>query len=397
MSVAVALSPAGVPVIVVVRVDHAQELAQTICEAWESLNPQVLHDVTPLEDESAYYIILEEDNEYYRQVLAESTENTGRLLFMRYSSDEQVMESLVSQITITMIMTLVGKYQMFHAAALGDPETGRALALVAESGTGKTTASRFLGQHLTYLTDETVIVDADYSVVPYLKPLSVIVDPARPKEQISPARADLKIPSSEQSFTLTQLVILARDKSENHVVPRLVPVDMVDALLTITGQTSGVAATEHGVEKLIELINDCGGALRLEYSEIEEALPLVQGLLRGGRAAELVQPPVEVEIAYAQRGPAAAHLLWRGPGSSAYRVDERVLLMRGDKLSEVSFFAGDIWFELEKPLETAKLRQRLEELYDTEIPAEAFEHNITELMNLGVIGRGVLDSGEKVT
>ena len=51
---------------------------------------------------------------------------------------------------------------------------------MAASGTGKTTAARTLGRHLGYLTDETVSVGPDLDVLPYQKPLSVVVDPDVP-------------------------------------------------------------------------------------------------------------------------------------------------------------------------------------------------------------------------
>ena len=64
---------------------------------------------------------------------------------------------------------------------------GAAVLLAAASGTGKTTATRRLGPHYAYLTDETAIVDPeDLSLVPYPKPLSLLQDGRRPKRQVSP-------------------------------------------------------------------------------------------------------------------------------------------------------------------------------------------------------------------
>ena len=82
---------------------------------------------------------------------------------------------------------------MLHSAVIGDPESKRALALVGVSGSGKTTASRFLGSKLAYLTDETAIISDEGFVTPYPKPLSVIVDPNAPKEQQNPVEAGLNV------------------------------------------------------------------------------------------------------------------------------------------------------------------------------------------------------------
>ena len=56
-----------------------------------------------------------------------------------------------------------------HAAGLADRD-GRALALVAASGTGKTTAARTLGGTLGYLSDETVSSAADSTSFPTPSP-----------------------------------------------------------------------------------------------------------------------------------------------------------------------------------------------------------------------------------
>lgn len=383
MSLGILLEPAGVKIATLIRCDTADQLAQKICTSWEKLEPQLVTDYDPQLHPETHHIIVDKDNTYYQQLTAGVDKAYERFHLVRHTSDEQAQESLVTQITVTMITSLVGQVQMFHAAALGDSATGRALALVAESGTGKTTASRLLGKHLTYLTDETVIVGENYQITPYLKPLSVIVDTARPKEQVAPSAAGLKMPERGQIFTLTRLIVLARDKSTEHREPALVPLTTADALLAITSQTSGLAKTERGVEKLIQLIRDCGGAFRLEYSEIEETLPLLQDLL-----AQKPQPAPEdvpYEVLYSQNLPPAAGKIAQAAQGSGYRLGERVLLMKEFQLTEVSFFAGDIWFELKEPASRAELHSRLEELYEQDIPCEALKDNIDALIKLGAL------------
>ena len=71
------------------------------------------------------------------------------------ADDDAGMQDLTSRITLAMIEQLVGRGVMLHAAVIGDPESKRAVALVGVSGSGKTTASRFLGSKFAYLTDET--------------------------------------------------------------------------------------------------------------------------------------------------------------------------------------------------------------------------------------------------
>ena len=78
---------------------------------------------------------------------------------------------------------------MLHACGLADRETGRVVALVAASGTGRTTASTSRAKTWGYVTDETVAIRDNVSVAPHPKPLSLkqaIVGP--PKTQVEPMR-----------------------------------------------------------------------------------------------------------------------------------------------------------------------------------------------------------------
>ena len=67
---------------------------------------------------------------------------------LRVADDDSGMQDLTSRITLAMIEQLVGRGVMLHAAVIGDPESKRAVALVGVSGSGKTTASRFLVRSL---------------------------------------------------------------------------------------------------------------------------------------------------------------------------------------------------------------------------------------------------------
>ena len=87
---------------------------------------------------------------------------------LRVADDDSGMQDLTSRITLAMIEQLVGRGVMLHAAVIGEPESKRAVALVGVSGSGKTTASRFLGSKFAYLTDETAII-SDEGVVSLAK------------------------------------------------------------------------------------------------------------------------------------------------------------------------------------------------------------------------------------
>jgi hypothetical protein len=107
---------------------------------------------------------------------AEGVADSVRVPATRSRSPEEVgrlLQGLTQQVTGAAIRARAGSLMMFHAAALCDQSTGATLAVVAPGGTGKTTVVRTLGRGRGYVTDETVGVEHDGSVVPYLKPLSV--------------------------------------------------------------------------------------------------------------------------------------------------------------------------------------------------------------------------------
>ena len=98
-------------------------------------------------------------------------------------TDDRDVPYLVSRcLTIASIRRRSGSCVMLHAAGLATDDGGT-VALVAGSGTGKTTAGRLLGRSLGYVSDETVTVEHDLTVRPYPKPLSIVTDPTVPTRQ----------------------------------------------------------------------------------------------------------------------------------------------------------------------------------------------------------------------
>ena len=82
------------------------------------------------------------------------------------------LQLLTQAVTRCGIELHAGRRLLFHAAAVANPETGATFVFVAPGGTGKTTLSAVLGREFAYVTDETVCITNDFSVVPYPKPLS---------------------------------------------------------------------------------------------------------------------------------------------------------------------------------------------------------------------------------
>lgn len=380
-------------------IDQSEAFIEGFKRAWEPLNPEFFE--TP---DEAYEAVSNHD-----QVLLVHPVSDTPILdiaqplmgpFMkvgtlRVDSVEQGLQDLTSRITVAMIEQLVGSGVMLHSAVIGDPESKRALALVGVSGSGKTTASRFLGSKLAYLTDETAIISDEGFVTPYPKPLSVIVDPNAPKEQQNPVEAGLNVVAPEdRGYKLTRIVLISRDEQAKE--PRLERVPLHEALVFLSEQSSGLAKHPEGVVSLAKLVERCGGVWRLVYSEVEDTLPLVQDLLNGGEL------PGADEVESLEKYTVEDHLpgvylngtivIDRAPGTSAVRVGEDgpFLLLQDTALNELSEFAAECWLQAEGDISYDDLYARLAEIFEG-LPAEAYDENVSALAQGAMLWVRVID------
>ena len=380
-------------------IDQSEAFIEGFKRAWEPLNPEFFE--TP---DEAYEAVSNHD-----QVLLVHPVSDTPILdiaqplmgpFMkvgtlRVDSVEQGLQDLTSRITVAMIEQLVGSGVMLHSAVIGDPESKRALALVGVSGSGKTTASRFLGSKLAYLTDETAVISDEGFVTPYPKPLSVIVDQNAPKEQQNPVEAGLNVVDPEdRGYKLTRIVLISRDEQAKE--PRLERVPLHEALVFLSEQSSGLAKHPEGVVSLAKLVERCGGVWRLVYSEVEDTLPLVQDLLNGGEL------PGADEVESLEKYTVEDHLpgvylngtivIDRAPGTSAVRVGEDgpFLLLQDTALNELSEFAAECWLQAEGDISYDDLFARLAEIFEG-LPAEAYDENVSALAQGAMLWVRVID------
>ena len=380
-------------------IDQSEAFIEGFKRAWEPLNPEFFE--TP---DEAYEAVSNHD----QVLLVHPVSDTPILDIaqplmgpftkvgtLRVDSVEQGLQDLTSRITVAMIEQLVGSGVMLHSAVIGDPESKRALALVGVSGSGKTTASRFLGSKLAYLTDETAVISDEGFVTPYPKPLSVIVDPNAPKEQQNPVEAGLNVVAPEdRGYKLTRIVLISRDEQAKE--PRLERVPLHEALVFLSEQSSGLAKHPEGVVSLAKLVERCGGVWRLVYSEVEDTLPLVQDLLNGGEL------PGADEVESLEKYTVEDHLpgvylngtivIDRAPGTSAVRVGEDgpFLLLQDTALNELSEFAAECWLQAEGDISYDDLYARLAEIFEG-LPAEAYDENVSALAQGAMLWVRVID------
>jgi len=146
---------------------------------------------------------------------------------------DKALENLSSLVTYQALRFHRGKKHLFHAAGVAD-SAGRVVAFVGPSGAGKTSLSRVLGRHHGYVSDETVAVDDDLSVLPYRKPLSLVRE-GSPKQQVAPSALGLKnLP--EAPLQLDRIVLL--DRQETFEGYELEPVPLVEAITFLLQQMS---------------------------------------------------------------------------------------------------------------------------------------------------------------
>ena len=191
---------------------------------------------------------------------------------VRDTDRRQLLQRLTQSVTYCVIGAQSGHLLMLHAAALADPVTGATAAFVAPGNTGKTTLCRTLGPTRTYVTDETLGVRRDGTVVPYLKPLSV----RRPdwvgvKDEQAPGDLGLRAP--EVTPWLAGLVILRREP-EHEGPPLVEELDLLDAIIALTPESSAFMRTERPLHWLAEVLDRTGGARRVTYAEVADLEPL---------------------------------------------------------------------------------------------------------------------------
>ena len=194
------------------------------------------------------------------------------------AADDEVPYLVSRAVTMASIRRRTGECLLLHAAGVSGSD-GRTVALVAPSGTGKTTAARVLGAHFGYVSDETVAVEADRTVRPYAKPLSLVTDPDVPHDKSEAAPDELGLLRAPAGLRLVSVVVLDRDPAL--AGPRLEPIGLVEALAEVIPQTSALLTLPAPMETLVGALVSGGGPWRLSYSEIADCVDLVGSLLTG--------------------------------------------------------------------------------------------------------------------
>lgn len=234
--------------------DEAEELEQDVRRAWSRCLAPDATDAGRID-----------------VVVREHTRPRRTSTTVEASSPQAAMELLTQAVTLAGLEHGAGRLLMLHACGLVEPVSGRAVVLAAPSGTGKSTAARHLGVRWGYLSDETVALREDGTLVPYPKPLS-LREEGRWKTQVSPD--DLGLLAATEGPELVSVVIL--DRRED-VTPEVVPLSLSEAVARLAEHTSYLPALPRPLHRLAQAAP--AGVAVLRYASTAELegrlLPLV--------------------------------------------------------------------------------------------------------------------------
>ncbi len=253
---------------------------------------------------------------------------------------------LTSEITRMAIEASAARLALLHGAAVASPD-GRVVALVAASGTGKTTAALTLGRAgWGYVTDELVGIDG-LDVIGFPKPLSVVrpEDPEA-KRQVGPDEAGLARPPGR--LVLTRVGFLCREPG---AAPSLEPVPGLTAVAGLAAQSCGLTRLSGALRRLAGMVQGCG-AWSVRYSESGQLDALLRELLDRKPAAFHWTP-----LDCSPSGPGTGWV--RGAARDGLRCGGEAAVLVRDQVVQLGPLALSVWEELARPRDDADLLREL--------------------------------------
>lgn len=302
------------------------------------------------------------------------------------ASFAELAENLTSRLTVSAILANAGELTMLHACGVADPATGAVVALVAKSGTGKTTAASVLARIYGYVTDETVAIAWDGSVVPYPKPLSVKHEAGAPKRQAGPDECALQ-PAPAMPF-IQSIVLLNRVHGGRPLAPVLERVALADAILALIPETSSQGEVVDPLQSLCRLIESVGGVWQVTYSEAADLPAVLEPLFRlqplSGTEWEPAAPAVP------QREPIPAGSIRRRAPKDAVKIGDDLLVMLDDDVVRLSGIGPALWEACSGPTELDQVTEHIAKLHGE---AEGYQAAVASAVEQ-LTAKSVLERGE---
>lgn len=281
-------------------------------------------------------------------------------------SDTDSMPYAVSRaLTLHSITRRRGEALMLHAVGVSGPD-GRTVAMVAPSGTGKTTAANVLGQRLGYVSDETVIIEADDRISSYAKPLSIIPEGAGAHAKLESGPDDLGLGPTPDHPVLTAIVVLRRDP--DLAAPEFELVSLVDGILQVIPETSALPSLPDPLARLARALCLSGGPFKLCYPEISDCVDLIVNLTAPDAERDAGAPDWEHHPRSDYDLPEVrwSTVTWtsvvqRTPWNDAVTSDGEGVVLHGHTPSRLSRLGVALWQGADQPTTVPELHARIVE------------------------------------
>lgn len=258
---------------------------------------------------------------------------------VRAAGPAQAAQSMSIAVTLEGIARLRGHALLLHAAGVA-LDDGRVIGFVGPSGRGKTTASRALAQTYGYVTDETLAVLPDLSVIPFPKPLSVLDGPP-PKHSIRPEALGMR-PAPAGGLRLAAIALL--DRRAGIRSARVERVELTDGIGAIAPETSALVALPRPLGDLVDIIARTGGVRRVVYSEAAQLAQLVPEILDAASEPPHTEsmPPEAIDADDIPTS-ASANQYRRTPWIDAVRIGERTAIHDGAHVFVLDGLGPELW------------------------------------------------------
>ncbi|WP_164878170.1 hypothetical protein [Microbacterium enclense] len=289
---------------------------------------------------------------------------------------EQGLSDLSTRVTLEALDALRGTRLLLHAAGVAAPD-GRVLAMVGPSGRGKTTASRHAGRRFGYVSDESVAVDANLTVWPYRKPLSVIVEGKSVKQQIAPSDLGL-LPLPDAPLHLSGITLLDRDPATTS--PGAQHVDLIDAICEMTPQISYLPELPNPLQYVARIVDRLGAVTRLIYRDATDLPDLI---------TEMFAAPAPAAQSWSAAPPASPAGPWEvSPVDDAILVDGRACILQDGTVTALDERGCLVWVKYREGATVTEITDAAVAAFGTPAHASAralIEQTIDELRAHGLL------------
>ncbi len=263
---------------------------------------------------------------------------------------------LTTAITLEAITGLKGEALLFHANAIA-LDDGRVIGFVGPSGRGKTTASRALCERFAYVTDETLAVRGDLSVIPYPKPLSIV---NRPEGKDQRAAHSLGLRTTlPAELRLAALVLLDRRPLATTPSVEIVPPN--PGIAELATQSSFLAEVEHPLASLTRTLALTGGLRRVVYSEASMLPDTVEQILTTTDDAPSVAHAVTVS---ATAGALRGGTFGRTEFVDAAHIDGELHVLRAGEITILDGLGPSLWLAADAATREELIAAALRDLDD---------------------------------